>query len=95
MPALFAYRTAPIESIRISPAMMNYGRHLKMLLEFSKTQIIFERVYYLVKDLPIIRTEAQERLKQKQRAYDKKSSKNVVQFKIGQQVLLKKETFQP
>src|SRR5215208_1624765 len=52
-PALFAYRTTPIESIGTSPAFLEYGREVRIPLEITKGETIWERIKKLVIDVPI------------------------------------------
>lgn len=89
-PALFAYRTAPIESIGTSPAFLEYGREVQLPTAIGKSETMWERIKKLVIDVPIFRKEAQDKLKEHQKR--QAQPKRTQDFECGQQVLLRKYT---
>lgn len=89
-PALFAYRTTPIESIGTSPAFLEYGREVRIPLEITKDETIWERIKKLVIDVPIFRKEAQDKLREHQKR--QAQPKHTKEFECGQKVLLRKYT---
>lgn len=90
-PALFAYRSAPIESIGTSPAFMEYGRNVRMPRDFAPHETIWDRLKTLICNIPILRKEAQDKLQlhQKRQSGKQKIGK---EFQVGDQVLIRKVT---
>ena len=65
-PALFAYRSSPVESIGVAPSFLEYGRALRLPLETKPNMTIWERLQHMVTQVPIIREQAFQRLLIKQ-----------------------------
>ena len=90
-PALFAYRSAPIESIGVTSGFMEYGRDLRMPLDIQRSTSIWDRLIRLIRDVPIFRKEAQQRLISKQKLQPN-TTKRLREFQVGDQVLIRKTT---
>src|ERR1043165_4655309 len=96
LPALFAYRSSPIESIGIPPAFLEYGQTLRYPLAQLSGETIWQRVKQLIDKFPLNQQQIRERLLHKQNLMKQRHAiQNSYQFKLGEQVLLKKETFIP
>jgi Integrase zinc binding domain/Integrase core domain len=94
-PALFAYRSTPIETIGTSPAYLEFGRAMKLPKEANKNETIWERMSHLIREVPIIRKNALQKLIKNQEKMKQQYNVKQTDFKVGQQVLLKKEVFTP
>src|ERR1044071_5725173 len=95
-PVLFAYRSSPIESIRVPPAFLEYGRMLQYPLAQLSSETIWQRVKQLIDQFPLNQQQIRERLLHKQDLMKQRHAiQNSYQFKLKEQLLLKKETFTP
>src|ERR1044071_1870285 len=91
-PALFAYRSLPIESIGVPPAFLEYGRTLRYPLAQLPDETLWQRVKQLIDKFPLDQQQIRERLLHKQNLMKQGYAiQNSYQFKLGEQVLLKKE----
>ena len=87
-PTLFAYRTTPQTTIKISPFMVTYGREARLPVdELQEGETFHDRIYDLIEEVPYIRQETKEAIK---RGANKMSEayqggKTPI-FKVGQKV---------
>ena len=88
-PTLFAYRTSPIASIGTSPAMLEFGRVLRLPKESLHQETIWERIKHMVTQMPTIRSSALEHLINQQHKETPKIIKET-QFQVGDSVLVHK-----
>ena len=93
-PALFAYQSSPIESIGVPPAFLEYGRTMRYPMAQLPGETIWQQVKHLINKFPLNQQQIKQRLLHKQgqmkQRYEIQQS---YQFKLGEQVLLKKEIF--
>ena len=55
-PTLFAYRTTPQTTIKISPFMVTYGREARLPVdELQEGETFHDRIYDLIEEVPYIR----------------------------------------
>src|ERR1044072_8507753 len=95
-PSLFAYRASPIDSIGVPPAFLEYGRALRYPLAQLPGETLWQRVKQLIDKFPLDQQQIRERLLHKQNLMKQGYAiQNSYQFKLGEQVLLKRETFTP
>src|SRR6185369_3619820 len=94
-PALFAHRTSPIRTLGVAPSFLEYGRALRLSREITPSMTIWERVKHMVTQVPIFREQAIDKLIQSQEEIKQTDRVKQKDFRLGQQVLLKKETFSP
>jgi hypothetical protein len=94
-PALFAHRSSPVRTIGVAPSVLEYGRNLRLPLEIQPSMTIWERVQHMVTQVPIFREQAIAKIKQSHQEMKQRDNVRQCDFKKGQQVLLKKETFSP
>src|ERR1044072_5707482 len=95
-PALFAYRSSPIESIGVPPAFLEYGRTMRYPMVQLPGETIWQRVKHLIDKFPLDQQQIRQRLLHKQNQMKQRYGiQQSYQFKLGEQVLLKKETFTP
>ena len=90
---LFAYRTSKQSTTHMTPFYLTYGRNatLPTDLYHDDEHDLFDSVKNLVKNLPIKRKEAQNRITRsqaKQKAEKDRQKHMAAQFQIGDKVLL-------
>ena len=95
-PALFAYRSSPIESIGVPPAFLEYGRTLRYPLANLPGETLWQRMKQLIDKFPLDQQQIRKRLLHKQDLMKLRHAiQNSYPFRLGEQVLLKKEIFTP
>ena len=91
-PALFAYRTSKHSTTKIEPFYLVYGRNAKLPVDDQEdsSSNVLDRIRQLVDNVPQIRIQAKERIKQAQirqkQVHDDKLRKPVT-YQIGDKVL--------
>ena len=92
-PTLFAYWTSHIENVGVTPDILTYGRSIRLPDEAVKRESMWDRVKHMVTQVPIFKEQAIDKLIQLQEKMKQKNNVKQRSFKLGQQVLIKKETF--
>src|ERR1043166_179019 len=90
--ALFAYRNSRVDNLGTSPAMIIYGRTMRMPSETNPEMTVWERIKHVVEKVPIFRSNAKQHLtliQQKQK--EKQIIRGITRkFQVGDKVLVKR-----
>jgi hypothetical protein len=90
--ALFAYRNSKVDNLGTSPAMIIYGRTMRMPSETNPEMTVWERIKHVVEKVPIFRSNAKQHLtliQQKQK--EKQIIRGITRkFQVGDKVLVKR-----
>jgi Integrase zinc binding domain/Integrase core domain len=87
-PTLFAYRTTPQTTTKISPFMITYGREARLPIDKPNTDGDFhDRIYQLIEEVPHIRLETKEAIRKgaEQMISSHKGGTTPI-FEVGQEV---------
>ena len=92
-PVLFAYRTTPQSTTKITPFFLMYGREAKLPMDSQRLegeQNLVSHIETLMDELPEKRIQAKNKIEKaqvKQKQYHDKHIKQEIQFSIGDKVL--------
>src|ERR1051325_1046501 len=91
-PTLFAYRTSKNATTKMEPFYLVYGRTTNLPLDSQPEELqpINNRLQNLIEDVPQIRIQAQQKIRemqQKQKERHDQKLKKIVQYNIGEKVL--------
>src|SRR5262245_27816735 len=93
--ALFAYRSHKVASIGVTPALMNYGRELRLPGQYSNQMTVWDRIEYMVSRVPILRESVIPALKRAKEKDQQRHKINQTTFEIGDQVMIAIENRRP
>ena len=90
---MFAYKSLSVCTIGVASSFLEYGRALHLLLEMTPSMTIWDRVKHMVTQVLIFREQTIDKLIQSQEEMKQRNNVKQKDFKLEQQVLIKKKTF--